>query len=177
MKKLLAISATALLLPLNLFAQTATVDMYLVAKNNQGKSIGTITIIDTKYGGLIQTNLTGLTPGPHGFHVHEKPDCGDNGLNAGGHFDPDNTSKHEGPFSTTGHLGDMPVLWADPNGVAKNTLIAPKLKVTDLADHSIMIHAGGDNYSDLPNKLGGGGARVACTVIKASDIQNSEPTC
>ncbi len=30
-----------------------------------------------------------------------------------------------------------------------------------------MIHAGGDNYSDTPEKLGGGGARVACGVIPA----------
>lgn len=179
-KLLLAISAASLSLsfPLSSFAEMVTVDMNQVAQENiKGESIGSVTFLDSKDGMIIKTDLSGLTPGPHGFHVHEKPDCGDNGLNAGGHFDPKNTGKHEGPFSTTGHLGDMPVLWADPNGVAKNTLIAPNLKVADLADHSIMIHADGDNYSDLPIKLGGGGLRVACTIIKASDIQNSEPAC
>jgi len=29
-----------------------------------------------------------------------------------------------------------------------------------------MVHVGGDNYSDNPEALGGGGARMACGVIK-----------
>ena len=28
-----------------------------------------------------------------------------------------------------------------------------------------MIHAGGDNFADTPEKLGGGGARLACGAI------------
>ncbi|MRR17699.1 MAG: superoxide dismutase [Cu-Zn] SodC1, partial [Deltaproteobacteria bacterium] len=31
---------------------------------------------------------------------------------------------------------------------------------------SLMIHVGGDNYSDVPEKLGGGGGRLACGVVK-----------
>jgi Cu-Zn family superoxide dismutase len=45
-------------------------------------------------------------------------------------------------------------------------VLAPRIKVSDLKGRSLMIHAGGDNYSDSPQKLGGGGARVACGVIK-----------
>jgi Cu-Zn family superoxide dismutase len=37
--------------------------------------------------------------------------------------------------------------------------------MSDLKGRSIVIHANGDNHSDLPNKFGGGGARVACGVI------------
>ncbi|NES46128.1 superoxide dismutase family protein, partial [Moorena sp. SIO2C4] len=37
--------------------------------------------------------------------------------------------------------------------------------VADLKGHSLIIHAQGDNYSDIPKPLGGGGARVACGVI------------
>jgi Cu-Zn family superoxide dismutase len=45
-------------------------------------------------------------------------------------------------------------------------VVAPHLKVDDLQGHSIMIHMGGDNYSDQPAPLGGGGARIACAAFK-----------
>ncbi|EDQ9399748.1 superoxide dismutase family protein, partial [Salmonella enterica] len=46
-------------------------------------------------------------------------------------------------------------------------LLAPRLKsLSELKGHSLMIHAGGDNYSDNPAKLGGGGARFACGVVE-----------
>jgi Cu-Zn family superoxide dismutase len=45
-------------------------------------------------------------------------------------------------------------------------VIAPNLKLADVKGRAIMIHAGGDNYSDQPAPLGGGGARIACGVIK-----------
>jgi len=40
------------------------------------------------------------------------------------------------------------------------------LKVKDLKGRAVMVHAGGDNFSDQPAALGGGGARVACGVIE-----------
>ena len=48
----------------------------------------------------------------------------------------------------------------------KGKLHAPNLAVKDLKGRSVIIHAGGDNYSDQPAPLGGGGARIACGVIK-----------
>jgi Cu-Zn family superoxide dismutase len=51
------------------------------------------------------------------------------------------------------------------DGTAKATLTAPRIKnVAELRGHALMIHAGGDNYSDQPAPLGGGGARLACGV-------------
>ena len=86
------------------------------------------------------------------------------GLAAGGHFDPNNTERHEGPQGE-GHLGDLPVLYVDAAGNAMRNMWAPRLTTNDLKARAIIIHAGGDNYSDTPNKLGGGGARVACGVV------------
>jgi len=173
MKKLL-ISTVGLLFPLVLFAQTATVPVYLVAEDGKGKSVGTVDFIDTSYGMLIKTHLDNLTPGNHGFHIHANPSCADNGTAAGGHLaGPANSDAHNGPFSDKGHLGDLPVLWVAKNREANDVLVAPRLKVSDLSKRSVMIHAKGDNYSDKPNKLGGGGDRVACGVIKASLIKNN----
>jgi Cu-Zn family superoxide dismutase len=51
------------------------------------------------------------------------------------------------------------------DGIATYPVLAPRLKLTDLKGRSLMIHAGGDNHADHPQKLGGGGARIACGVI------------
>ena len=51
-------------------------------------------------------------------------------------------------------------------GKATKAVVVPHLTVSDVKSRSIMIHAGGDNYSDQPAPLGGGGARIACGVVK-----------
>jgi len=157
------------------FAATATVTVNTIDANGVGAKIGTITLTDTPGGLMLTPNLNGLPPGSHGFHVHTNPNCGQGkgpngqmaaGFAAGGHFDPMNIGKHLGPMSTEGHKGDLPVLVVDDKGNATKPVTAPHLKVADVKDHSIMIHAGGDNYSDQPAPLGGGGARIACGVVK-----------
>lgn len=139
-----------------------------------GAPVGTLTLEDTSGGLKITPNLTGLPPGPHGFHLHANGDCGPGeqngqkaaGLAAGGHFDPAKTGKHLGPESDAGHKGDMPVLTVGADGTAKAAVTVPHLKLADAQGHAIVIHAGGDNYSDQPAPLGGGGARIACGVVK-----------
>ena len=138
-----------------------------------GKIIGTIKLSDSAKGLVIDPDLGELPRGTHGFHIHEQPSC-DNGekdgkksagLAAGGHFDPNKSGRHEGPEGH-GHEGDLPVLEVGGDGSATRTLLAPRLKLEQLMGHSIMIHEGGDNYSDSPKPLGGGGARIACGVIE-----------
>ena len=107
-----------------------------------------------------------VAPGATGEHV-----ASDNsgkkvlGGAAGGHFDPEDTGKHRAPWSEKGHEGDLPVLYVDENGNATQPIFAPELELDDIEGRALMIHAGGDNYSDSPKKLGGGGDRVACGVI------------
>jgi Cu-Zn family superoxide dismutase len=157
----------------SLSARELVIHVNLINEHGIGKDIGTITASDSRYGLLIVPKLSELSPGIHGFHVHQKPNCGPAmkdgkevaGLAAGGHFDPAGTGRHEGPYGK-GHLGDLPALYVGNDGKAALPLLAPRLKVADLKGHSIMIHAGGDNYSDQPEKLGGGGARVACGIVK-----------
>jgi Cu-Zn family superoxide dismutase len=49
-----------------------------------------------------------------------------------------------------GHKGDLPALTVDASGKSTKRVVAPHLKLTDAKGRSIMIHAGGDNYSDQP---------------------------
>lgn len=138
-----------------------------------GDAIGTVTFKDTNKGLAITANLKNLPAGEHGFHIHENPSCeaGQSngklvpGLKAGGHYDPKKTNKHAGPTGD-GHLGDLPLLVVTKAGSVNTTVYAPRLKVSDIKNRSIMLHVGGDTYSDTPTALGGGGARMACGVIK-----------
>ena len=170
----LAVAVVAVLLAaLPAFAAGVVVQMNLVNEQGIGKSIGTITIAENKDGLMFTPQLSDLAPGIHGFHVHQNPDCAAGmkdgkatpGLAAGGHYDPAAAGKHEGPMGK-GHLGDLPAITVGADGKATAPVVAPRLKMADVMGRSLMIHAGGDNYSDQPAPLGGGGARVACGVIK-----------
>jgi superoxide dismutase, Cu-Zn family len=155
-------------------AATATATINSISATGVGGPLGTLTFTDSLDGLVITPKLSGLPPGEHGFHIHDKGDCGPGmnqgkpaaGFAAGGHYDPAHTKKHLGPLSTAGHRGDLQVLVVDSRGDATGTATAPHLSVEQIRGRSIMIHSGGDNYSDAPAPLGGGGARIACGVIK-----------
>ncbi|HXV13802.1 MAG TPA: superoxide dismutase [Cu-Zn] SodC [Candidatus Krumholzibacteria bacterium] len=154
-------------------ADEIVVTVHLATEAGPGKAIGTIRVEDTAHGALFTPSLRDLPPGLHGFHVHEHAHCGPAekegkmmpGLAAGNHFDPGKTGKHLGPYGD-GHLGDLPPLYVDADGAATLPVLAPRLKVADLKGRSLMIHAGGDNFSDQPAALGGGGARIACGTVE-----------
>lgn len=158
-------------------AADVTVEINKAGSEGAGEALGTITFRDNSdLGLLIIPDLTGLSTGVHGMHVHENPDCGTKGKSgsgpakaAGGHYDPENTGRHAGPAGD-GHLGDLPALVVGPDGNATMAMFAPRVQVTDLVGRAIVIHEGGDNYSDEPKKLGGGGARVACGVIGVDEL-------
>jgi Cu-Zn family superoxide dismutase len=169
---ILAVLAMVSFLGAPAFAGDVVVQMNLIDESGVGKPIGTVTLVDGKHGLELKPALAGLMPGTHGFHVHEKPSCAAGtkdgksvpGLGAGAHYDPTATAKHEGPYRD-GHLGDLPVLIVGNDGKAELPVLAPRLKLADVQGRALMIHAGGDNYADLPEKLGGGGARIACGAV------------
>ena len=155
-------------------ATTLTVKMNRVSNKGIGLSVGSITFESYKKGVLITPHLHSLPPGMHGFHIHQYPSCMPgikNGksvaaLKAGGHYDPKHTGKHLGPYNDQGHLGDLPTLYINKNGLGIQPVFAPRIQLNDVINHAIMIHAGGDNYQDHPKALGGGGARLACGVYQ-----------
>lgn len=152
------------------FAQAAiSIPMY----NTKTKQfIGNVIATKSPYGVIFTPHLKDLPPGIHGFHIHTNPSCADSGKAAGGHLDPAKTDMHLGPYNPNGHLGDLPVLIVNNKGEAAIPILAPKLTLDVIQGHSLMIHAGGDNYSDSPKKLGGGGMRIACGVIGKKTILN-----
>jgi Cu-Zn family superoxide dismutase len=135
------------------------------------ESLGSLTLRDSSEGLVILPDLRDLPPGEHGFHLHARGDCepgqGEEGpvagLSAGGHWDPDDSGHHLGPDGN-GHRGDLSRLVVAGDGRARQPVRATRLQVSDLAGKALIVHAGGDTYSDTP-PLGGGGARIACAVV------------
>ncbi|WP_024590239.1 MULTISPECIES: superoxide dismutase family protein [unclassified Pseudoalteromonas] len=168
LKPAFAILFTSVLLQNSALANV-NVEMHQVTKSGQGQLLGTITLTENDHGVVFSPNLKGLTPGQHGFHVHQFASCepkkkGDKVV-PGGHFDPKASEHHDAPWAN-GHLGDLPALYVNESGQAKSPVLAPRLTLEKLKQHAVMIHEGSDNYADEPKPLGGGGSRVACGVIK-----------
>jgi Cu-Zn family superoxide dismutase len=154
-------------------AKPVKVTINAVTPEGVGASVGTITIKEEKDGVVLEPKLKGLPPGEHGFHVHENASCEPADKDgkktaaqaAGGHFDPAATKAHKGPGGG-GHKGDLPKLVVSDKGEAKDKIEVKGMTLADFQGHALMIHEGGDNYSDTPKPLGGGGARIACGVVK-----------
>lgn len=152
---------------------TLTVPMNVVDEKGVEASAGQVTISETQYGLVFTPSLSGMPEGIHGFHVHENPSCEPKeqdgrlipALAAGGHYDPAGSKHHGFPWGD-GHLGDLPALVVNSAGNAEYPVLAPRLKIADVRGHALMVHAGGENHSDHPAPLGGGGTRIVCGVIR-----------
>lgn len=165
-----AIASTSLLFAVGIaVAQGVTVDINRISDNGVGEKIGTVLVTGGK-GVTFKVAVTGMPKGQRGFHVHEKGDCGPGmkdgkmtaGVAAGDHYDPETRKSHKGPKGS-GHKGDLPALSASDKGI-NQTVTAPRLKLSDIQGRSIVIHEGGDNYTDKPEN-GGGKGRIACGII------------
>lgn len=162
-----------LIASLPLYAASLSIPMQLVDAQGSLKPIGQIQLEQSQYGVVFTPALSDLTPGLHGFHVHQNPSCDPLEKDgqpvaagaAGAHLDPSGSNRHGSPWGD-GHLGDLPPLYVNPQGKALQPVLAPRLKLSDLKGRSLMLHAGADNHADHPEMLGGGGARVACGVIE-----------
>ena len=113
--------------------------------------------------------MTGLTPGIHAIHIHEKADCtAADGSSAGGHWNP--TFKKHGKWGVEEyHKGDIGNFTADKNGVGSIELSTDQWCI-DCADETkniigkgLIVHAGTDDFATQPS--GNAGARVACSGL------------
>ncbi|HLL12916.1 MAG TPA: superoxide dismutase family protein, partial [Rubrivivax sp.] len=134
MKNAVVLTSCLLASTLTLAAEMS-VTLNQVSEAGVGAAVGTVRIVETQHGLAFYPQLTGLAPGLHGFHVHEKPSCAASesdgkkvpGGAAGGHLDPAGSKKHGEPWGD-GHLGDLPALVVAADGSASNPVLAPRLK-------------------------------------------------
>jgi len=133
----------------------------------QGNSIsGTVTFTRLSEGVKIVADLTGLTPGKHGFHIHEFGDCSSpDGTSAGGHFNPSG-SPHGAPMDMSRHAGDMGNIEADAGGKAHLEYVDSHMSFegpNSILGRSVIVHAKEDDMKTQPT--GNAGPRIACGVI------------
>lgn len=118
----------------------------------------------------VVARVDGLTPGLHGFHVHEKGDCSaPDAMSAGGHFNPSHKA-HGDPAHGDHHAGDLGNLNANASGHATLELSVPSAQFTldknapnSVVGRALVVHADPDDLKTQP--AGNSGKRVACGVI------------
>jgi superoxide dismutase, Cu-Zn family len=127
---------------------------------------GVVTFTQTGDNVKVSAHIEGLTPGEHGFHIHEFGDCSSkDGSSAGGHFNPAG-SPHAAPEAAQRHAGDMGNIKADQSGVAHLEYVDPVAKLSGhgaIVGHGVIVHANADDLKTQPT--GNAGGRVACGVI------------
>lgn len=127
---------------------------------------GTVSFIQQKDGTHITAQLSGLTPGIHGFHIHEFGNCAcDDGKCAGDHFNP-TKQLHAGPEQQHRHVGDLGNITADEQGNAVYDVIDTHITLNgpySIIGRSVIVHADADDFTTQPS--GNAGARVGCGVI------------
>ncbi len=157
-----------------------------ILADSTGAPLGIVTLAQKTDGVHVHVSADGLTPGFHGFHIHDIGTCTAPAFtSAGGHYNP-------AVASHGAHAGDNPVVLARADGSADQTFVTKNYTVSELlgADVAAVVHAGADNYGNIPvrysyddgpsigdalgpdplttGKTGDAGARKACGPVKAT---------
>lgn len=170
MKKINSILLLSLLSSTAVFAASGKPAAEAEMKPASGSSVrGEVTFTPEAGKLRVEAKFSGLTPGEHGFHIHEAGDCSaPDATSAKGHFNP--AAKGHGHHGgAERHAGDLPNLVADAQGKARYTSLVDGLLVdggaTNIMGRSVVVHADADDYKSQP--AGNSGKRIACGVIGA----------
>ena len=138
----------------------------------QGNNVrGTVTFTEVSGGIRVVADVTGLDPGEHGFHIHEKGDCSaPDASSAGGHFNP-HSMPHGAPEAEQRHAGDLGNLIADQTGKAHIDRVDKHFTFSgaeSIVGRAVIVHAKRDDLATQPT--GNAGGRVACGVINMQSL-------
>jgi Cu-Zn family superoxide dismutase len=141
-----------------------------VMRDASGRTVGTAAFGEVAGGVRLTLQVSGLTPGNHGIHVHAVGQCDPPAFtSAGAHFNPE--VKQHGLSNAAGpHAGDLPVLVAAASGQASYTATTPRVSLGagpdslfDADGSALVIHAADDDQMTDPT--GNSGDRIACGVL------------
>jgi Cu-Zn family superoxide dismutase len=172
-KRLVAIMGCAWLAACSHMSLRSPAATATIAPTKGNQASGTVNFVQRGSVVYVDARMTGLTPGLHGFHVHEKGNCrAADGSSAGGHFNPAGAA-HAGPDSNPRHAGDLGNLSADANGVAVYRMQVTGISLGTGSDsiigRAVIVHADADDLRTQP--AGNAGARVGCGLISKSADQ------
>lgn len=130
---------------------------------------GTVDFYETPKGVRVVAKVTGLTPGKHGFHIHDKGDCSaPDASSAGSHFNPTG-AKHGGPTDAVRHAGDFGNITADASGNGTYEAVDKHISFdgpNSIIGRGVIVHANPDDLVSQTPTPGNAGPRVACGAIK-----------
>ncbi|MCI0718034.1 MAG: superoxide dismutase family protein [Acidobacteria bacterium] len=145
----------------------------VLSPTKDSKVSGTILLRQKEGYILVAGEVTGLTPGKHGFHIHEFGDLRDSqGKYAGGHFNPTG-EPHGAPDAPKHHVGDLGNIVADEKGTASVEKQLKGVKLNDLFGRAVVVHGGEDDLTSQP--AGDAGSRMAVGVIGVGFVLRKEP--
>lgn len=136
--------------------------------NSEVKGEVTFTQEDGK--ATMTATFSGLSPGEHAIHLHEKADCSsDDGKSTGGHWNP--THEPHGKWGMTEgyHKGDIGNFVADAEGNAALNFSTDQWCIgcddenKNIVGKAVIVHQGEDDFTSQPS--GAAGARISCTGI------------
>ncbi len=141
-----------------------------VVRATQGNAVeGQVEFVESSQGVRVTVSLRGLTPGKHGFHVHEFGDCSaPDGTSAGGHFNPSG-EPHAGPSDGARHTGDLGNVEADKDGQVAFSYVDARVALSganSVLGRGVIVHAKADDLKTQPT--GDAGGRQGCGVIGAA---------
>uniref|UniRef100_A0A915Q119 Superoxide dismutase [Cu-Zn] n=1 Tax=Setaria digitata TaxID=48799 RepID=A0A915Q119_9BILA len=149
--------------------------------NNTNSICGNICFQQNAKGGptIITGNIKGLTPGLHGFHVHQFGDIRKSCISAGPHFNPFGKT-HGGPTDIEKHVGDLGNIMVDSDGTAHVDISSNHIQLMgphSIIGRSIVVHANPDDFGrgvgdkrEESLKTGNAGSRIACGVIGIASL-------
>ncbi|XP_024030215.1 superoxide dismutase [Cu-Zn], chloroplastic [Morus notabilis] len=119
----------------------------------------------------VNVRVTGLTPGPHGFHLHEYGDTTNGCISTGAHFNPNNLT-HGAPENEVRHAGDLGNIIANAEGVAEATIVDNQIPLggpNSVVGRAFVVHELEDDLGkgghELSLTTGNAGGRLACGVV------------
>ena len=141
-----------------------------IIESASGSSLtGTATFTQVGDQITLLAEISGASPGLHGFHIHEFGDCSSpDGKSAGGHWNPTDVAHGkwgEGEF----HLGDIGNINVGDDGTGSIELTTDLWEMGtgsefDIVGKGIIVHAGADDFTSQPS--GAAGARIGCGTIE-----------
>ncbi|XLS27978.1 superoxide dismutase family protein [Flavobacteriaceae bacterium M23B6Z8] len=149
---------------------TKTVSFTLESKSDSNAT-GEVTFTEEDGVVSMTADLTGLEPGVHAIHIHEKADCSSpDGKSTGGHWNPTFTEHGKwGAEDGKYHKGDIGNFTADADGngtISMSTdewCIGCEDETKNILGKAIIVHAGEDDFTTQPT--GAAGGRVSCGGI------------
>lgn len=153
--------------------KTRATAVAVLAPAANGQVRGEVRFTEEAQGVRVTAQVTGLTPGKHGFHIHEKGDCSaPDFMSAGGHWNPTGAPHGAPGTGSNHHYGDLGNLEANEQGVARLERTFNWLSFTgtnSFLGKAVLVHANPDDLTSQP--VGNAGARVACGVITRTNAR------